>query len=124
MIKIVVTHSSDITWKEEFYNSLRKLIEDNKCEIIFPQEEGKRIIITKEIIKNYDLVIAEVSFPSTGQGIELGWADIYGKSILCLYKEGRNYSGALKYITDKFIEYKDSEDIFYKLAEFIKTGNK
>jgi len=44
-------------------------------EIILPHD--KRNLISKDIIKKCNLFIAEVSFPSTGLGIELGWANIF-----------------------------------------------
>ncbi len=90
----------------------RSATESSRCAV-------KRDVNTKEIIKNSDLIIAEVSFPATGQGIEIGWADIFGVPILCVSKEGQKISGSLKYITDKFITYSDSQDFITKLSEFL-----
>lgn len=78
--------------------------------------------ITKELIKNADLIFAEVSYPSTGQGIELGWADMMGKNIIYFYKSGTKPSGALSNLTKNMIEYKDQEDLISKLGEEIKNG--
>ncbi len=78
--------------------------------------------ITKALIKNADLVFAEVSYPSTGQGIELGWADMMGKKVVYFYKSGTKPSGALKNLTDNFIEYKDGGDLVAKLSEELKNG--
>lgn len=41
--------------------------------------------MTKDIIKTCDLMIAEVSLPATGLGIELGWAKAFKVPILCMY---------------------------------------
>jgi len=45
-----------------------------KHEIISPQGK-RRKTITKDIIKSLDVLIAEVSHPSRGEGIEPGWTD-------------------------------------------------
>ena len=62
-----------------------------------------------------DIIIAEVSYPSTGQGIELGWADVFKIPIICIYKEGYKYSGSINKLTEKFIVYKNSQDLIKKL---------
>jgi len=74
--------------------------------------------MTSDIIKNQDLVIAEVSHASTGQGIELGWANLFGTPILCVNKKGSKPSNSLRFISDNFIEYSDSEDLIDKLTEY------
>jgi len=63
-----------------------------------------------------DLVLAEVSEASTGQGIELGWADSYNIPILCVYETGSTPSGSLKAVSDNIREYRNTED----LIELIK----
>ena len=74
---------------------------------------------TKEIISNCDLVIAEVSLQTTGQGIELGWANFSNVPILCVYKKGSEISSSLKFITNEFIEYENIEDMIRKIRDFI-----
>jgi hypothetical protein len=117
-MKIFVAHSSNYDFRNELYIPIRKSSLNNAHEIILPQENGKEVI-TKDIIKNQDLVIAEVSYPSTGQGIELGWANIFNTPILCVHKEGSKPSNSLGFITDNFKEYSDSEDLIRKIEEFI-----
>ena len=117
-MKIFIAHSSNFDFENELYLPLRKS-QLNKIHMIFlPQENGKKII-TKEIVKDMDLIIAEVSCPSTGQGIELGWGEFLKIPIICVYKEGCKYSGALNKLTDKFITYKNSEDLIKKLTLLI-----
>lgn len=43
-------------------------------------------------IRDCDVLIAEVSVPSHGVGYEIGFALSGGKSVLCLYQQGRNVS--------------------------------
>ena len=86
--------------------------------IFFLPHEDKALN-TKEIISNSDLVIAEVSLPATGQGIELGWADYAKIPILCIYEKGTKISSSLKFITNNFIEYEDTNDMINKIRNFI-----
>lgn len=45
-----------------------------------------------EIIKKSKLIVAEVSNPSTGTGVEIGFALLYKKPIICLAKKGADIS--------------------------------
>lgn len=118
-MKIFVTHSSSFDFKNELYLPLRTSELNKNHSIYLPQEKGKEII-TKDLIKNSDIVIAEVSYASTGQGIELGWADIFKIPIVCVYKESIKYSSSLNKLTDKFIVYKNSDDLIKKLTLFLE----
>ncbi|RYF28728.1 MAG: hypothetical protein EOO17_04300 [Chloroflexi bacterium] len=65
------------------------------------------------------MIIAEVSLPSTGQGVELGWADMYKIPIICIYKSGSKPSSALRFVSSKSIEYSDEKDMIEKLRSEI-----
>jgi len=107
-MKIYVTHSSDFDYKKELYLPIRNSNLNSKYEFILPHENNDHFN-SYEVIKNADLILAEVSFPSTGQGIELGWANAFNKKILCINKTGSKISGSLKYISKDFLTYNDSE---------------
>jgi nucleoside 2-deoxyribosyltransferase len=114
-MNIFVTHSSNYDFKNDLYIPLRKS-ELNNLHTIFLPHEKETDIVTKDIIKTCDIVIAEVSFPSTGQGIELGWANTYQIPIICIYKKDSKTSNSLNKITDTFIIYENSEDMIEKLT--------
>ncbi len=121
-MKIYISHSSKYDYTSKIYNPIKNsnLIQSN---IFFlPHEAENKIRNTKEIISNYDLVIAEVSLPTTGQGIELGWADYAKTPILCIYEKGTQISSALKFITNQFIEYESTEDMVKKLSDYIENS--
>ena len=120
-MKIYISHSSEYDYINKIYNPIKSsnLIKSN---IFFLPHEDK-IVNTKNIISKCDLVIAEVSLPSTGQGIELGWADYTKTPILCMYEKGTKISSSLKYITNEFIEYDSVEDMIKKIRDFIKNNN-
>lgn len=118
-MKIFVAHSSSYDFKNELYLPLRESILNKEHDIYLPHERGY-IVITKEIIENSDLIVAEVSHPSTGQGMELGWANSFNVPIVCLYKEGSKISSSLDKITKDFIVYKDVEEMINKLNRLLK----
>src|SRR5436190_4550825 len=103
-MKIFVAHATNSNFKEELYEPLRASLLNEQHEFILPQE-NERMEDTRGVIKECDLVIAEVSHPSTGQGIELGWADLFGKPVICIYKQGAEFSPALHMVSKKFLMY-------------------
>jgi hypothetical protein len=118
-MKIFVTHASNFDYINKLYKPLRESVLDKKYEFIFPHEEGSEKL-TKDIIKSCKIVIAECSLPSTGQGIELGWANIYNVPIFCLYERGNKISGALHFVSDTYIEYSNEEDIIKKIQDILE----
>lgn len=123
-MKIFVAHSSNFDFTNDLYLPLRKSRLNVENEIILPQEGGKEVI-TKQIIKSCDVVVAEVSYPSTGQGIELGWADVFKVPVVCIYKEaGQISSSSLEKITKTFIAYKDEQDMVDKLRNALAALNR
>jgi hypothetical protein len=102
--KIYVAHSTGFDFKKELYAPLSNLVE---YKFIFPHSSSMVPSNSKKKIPAYDLILAEVSLPSYGVGIELGWADAFGIPILCLYKKGTKISSALKVVSNNFLEYQD-----------------
>ncbi len=118
-MKIIVTHSSGFDFKKELYEPIRSSLLNSKHDFYLPHENPEEKV-TKEMIQGADLVFAEVSYPSTGQGIELGWANIFETPIVCFHKSGTKPSSALNYVTSTFIEYSDTEDLVAKLSNYLK----
>jgi len=71
MLEIYITHSRDFDYKTELYTPLRNSSLNSQHRFILPHETNE-FINSKEIIQRSNLVIAEVSYPATGVGIELG----------------------------------------------------
>lgn len=121
-MKIYVSHSSEYDYKNKLYEPIKKseLIKSNY--FFFPHEQ--KIINSKEVISNSDLIIAEVSISSTGQGIEIGWANSAKIPILCIHEKGSKISSALKFVTDKFVEYESAEDMIIKINNYLEELKK
>ena len=80
-----------------------------------PHEKSAELFDSKKYFDKCDLVIAEVSYPSTGQGIELGWANLKNVPIICFYRTGTKSSGSIKAISNNIFEYSDSDDLLDKI---------
>lgn len=119
-MKIYVCHSSAFDYKKELYEPIRHSELNNKYEFVLPHEANGQIVYSNETISRCDLIISEVSYPSTGMGIELGWAHKDNKRILCVFKKGCKISHSLKTVSSDFIEYSDSSDLIEKLQLFIE----
>ena len=120
-MNIYVAHSRNYDYIEKLYEPIKNAKGLSEYHFFFPHDEVNKEVKTKEIIKNYDLVIAEVSLPAIGLGIELGWADDSNIPILCLYEKGSKPSSSLKFITNNFIEYDNSKDLIEKIEKFLNS---
>lgn len=72
-------------------------------------------------IKNSDILIAEVSNPSHGVGMEIMLAYLEGKKIIVLHKEEAEVSLLLKGIPGiKIITYKNIDELREKIIETLR----
>jgi nucleoside 2-deoxyribosyltransferase len=117
-MKIYIAHSNNFNFKDELYLPLRRSLVNEKHEIILPHENSN-IKNSKQIIRTSDVVIAEVSYPATGEGIELGWADAFKKPIICMYKARTSPANSLKTITNNIVSYTNSEDMLNKIEAYL-----
>lgn len=114
-MNIYISHPTAFDFHTELYQPIRNSKLNSQHTIALPHEYSDEQFDSKSFFKTCDLIVAEVSYPSTGQGIELGWANLLHVPIICLYKEDQKFSGALKVISDTFIEYENREDMIAKL---------
>ncbi len=120
-MKIYIGHSTSYDFKNELYKPLMESSLNKIHEIILPHENSNELFNSKDFLANEaDLMIAEVSYPSFGLGIELGWANLNNVKIICVYKNGAKVSGALKAVTNNFIEYSNPKELIEKLEEKLK----
>jgi len=119
-MKIYITHSKDIEYAEKLYKPIRESGLSKEHEFTLPYEHGTPEYSSKEKIHDSHLIIAEVSKQSTGSGIEIGWANMYEKPIVALYRDGTVPSKSIRFAVKEMLEYKDEEDFIVKIAEAIK----
>lgn len=116
---IYFPHSRQLDY-EKFYSAIRasKILANHT--LILPYEKSASPENSKSVIKNADLIIAEVSYPGTGLGIELGWAEAFKKRVICIYKYDFHIASSLKYVSKDFISYDSYSDIIKKLETNFK----
>ncbi len=116
-MKIYVSHSTSFDFNQELYTPIRNSELNNKHEIILPHEESDKQYNTLELFKSgeCELVIAEVSYPSTGQGIELGWARLLEIPIIAIHKNDHKFSGAIHLLTKEIHTYGEINSLLTSL---------
>jgi len=118
-MKIYIGHSREFDYKKELYEPIRNFVKlPSPVDMILPHENSADIQRARDFYNDIDLFIAEVSFPATGLGIELGWAYDSGVPIFCISKRGTKIANSLRSITSNFLEY-DSGD---ELVECIRSA--
>ena len=122
-MRIYVAHSRGFNFQEELYAPLRQSHLNQEHTITLPHEKSEESFNTKEAIRNkYDLLIAEVSYPSTGLGIELGWADSFNIPIIGVYKKNSKVSSSIKSLTKNLIEYSNPEELIQKIEDLLNKA--
>lgn len=117
-MEIYVGHSSNIDYESGLYQPLKGSELDDKHNLVFPHEDSEELFDSKTFLREEcDLMIAEVSEPSTGLGIELGWADLYDVPVICIHREDSDPSGSLSAVTDTVVSYRETEDLVETVAE-------
>jgi hypothetical protein len=119
---IYVAHASRFDFKKELYQPLWDSTISKEYNLIFPHDEVNSQFPSKKLFesRNCDLLLAEASYPSTGLGIEMGWANCYNIPILCIHKVGMEPSPAVKAIVRKIVPYHDLADSVDSLEKDIK----
>lgn len=119
-MKIYVSHASGSDYKTELYQPLRSSDLNSRVKFILPHEKTDELFDSKAEIKTSQWVLAEVSTPSFGVGIELGWADAYGVPIIAVHKQGTSKSNSVEHVARHFLEYRNSEDLIRWLNKIIQ----
>lgn len=115
LMNIYISHSSGYDYENEIYKPIRESELARIHHFFLPHEPENIDVDAKDELKHTDVLVAEASLPSTGQGIELGQANVAHVPIICFYKTGAKPSGSLRFVTDKIIEYSNTHDLLAKL---------
>lgn len=119
-MKIYFAHATGVDYENDFYAPLRTDEFLKQYELILPHEGLKHKNNSREFYDEIDVMIAEVSSPSTGMGIELGWAYDAGVPIYAFCREGAKMSGAVYAVTNNVIKYMDSDDFVRKVKGVVE----
>ena len=121
-MRIYIAHSREFDFKNELYAPIRNNEDLKGHDIILPHEISDVSSNTRDFYKDIDLIIAECSYPSTGLGIELGWAFDDNRPLYCIHKQGTKVSGSIYEISQNIFEYKNIEEML-KIIENIVMKN-
>ena len=114
-MNIYISHSGYYDYEDELYKPIRESELAKLHRFFLPHEPENVDTNAKQELQQTDILVAEASMPSTGQGIELAQAEAAGVPIICFYKAGFKPSQSLLFVTDNVIEYTDMPDLFTKL---------
>lgn len=117
-MKIYVSHSSNFDYWTELYEPLVKAFAVEH-ELYLPHDNKNKGQESKQFVIESDVVLAEVSHASTGQGIELGWANAVGVPIVCFYKVDCEPSGTLQYIAKAIFPYDNIDGMVRELRRHL-----
>ena len=117
MEKIYIAHSTHFDYENELYAPLSEI---KNFQFIFPHQQGSKPKYSRDVIKSCALLLAEVSVPSLGTGIEVGWANAYGIPVVFMHKKDIKISSSLKLVSSNFLEYDDLAQKKEKIIEIIK----
>jgi nucleoside 2-deoxyribosyltransferase len=118
-LKIYLAHSRIINFIDDLYDPIKGSQDLKKHDFYLPHDNNRESCNDYDFYRQFDLIIAEVSEPSTGLGIELGWANTLKIPILCIYKKGKKVTGSLKSITNDYIEYTSNQDLINNICVYI-----
>lgn len=121
-MKIYIGHSSSIDCREELYEPLRESDLDEEHELVLPHETSDELFDSKEFLRDEcDLFVAEVSKPSTGLGIELGWADEFGVPVLCVHSEEAEISSSVSVVAEDVQKYMSKKELLELILDRVET---
>ena len=87
MKKVYITHSSKYpNYQTEIYDIFREIQQELNGQVEFILPHDGTPIISKQIIRTADLVIADCTYTSVGMGIEIGWADAFNTRLAFFHK--------------------------------------
>lgn len=118
-MKIYVAHATALDYQQLLYQPLKKSNLYSRHNFILPHETSAIALDSRTTIAACELILAEVSLPSTGLGIELGWADALNKVIILLHHEAAKLSSALNIISSNFISYNNPGEMIEKLSKYL-----
>ncbi len=115
----------------ELYQSIKDSCQDENTKVSSPIDtaefkgtDQQRYQRAFDKIREADLIIGELSRPSTGQGMEIRDAASHGKEIIIVAAEGSKVSGLVKGCpaVNEIIYYKDIKDLKMKLDRILQIS--
>jgi hypothetical protein len=110
-MRIYIGHSVGFDYQKELYEPLKASELFKQHELILPHEANPPTRNQKNFYSTLDLFVAEVSYPSTGLGIELAWAQDAGRKILCVHRADKKPSRSIGSLCTDIRIYNNMEEL-------------
>ncbi len=111
-MKIYIGHPSSIDFESNLYGPLLRSNIADEHHLVLPHENSEEPFNSKSFLSgDADLFVAETSKPSTGLGIELGWAETYGVPVVCVHRSAVEPSSSLKVVAENVVPYDGLEEL-------------
>jgi len=117
-MKIYIAHSRDFDYINELYLPLKNSDIFKEYDVILPHD-GDNYKHGRDFYKSIDLVIAEVSFPSTGLGIELGFLYDDNKPIYCIHQGDKKISSSISVVASNINAYSNLDEMLEIIARIV-----
>lgn len=115
-MRIYFAHPTSIGY-QELYATIRADEDLARHEVILPHESPDHENNPRDFYKTLDLVIAEVSAPSTGLGIELGWAHDDGVPVYAFHRTGTTPSSSIYSVIDHIATYSAPAELTSRIKD-------
>lgn len=119
MKQIYVAHSRSFDYVKRLYQPLHGSGLTEQHHFILPHETKKYQNSKKIFQVSCDVVLAEITFDSTGVGIELGWAEMYHVPIFACYEFGSVPSQSALKIADFALEYMEVDELISEFSKYL-----
>lgn len=115
-MRIRIGHSTAYDFENQLYAPLRTLELPSGMVLSLPHDSGPEGDCTRTFFENgCDVFIAEVSYPSTGLGMEIAYASMYDVPVVCLHRSDCRPSSSLNRVTRKVIPYASKDELQHQL---------
>ena len=116
---IQIWHSRDFDYISDLYSPLKNHVIFSENDFLLPHDGIS--MNSRETLKSVDLFICEVSYPSLWLGIEIWFASMYNKRIVCFHENDINPTSSLNYVTNEIYSYSSSVELLDKIQALIKA---
>lgn len=108
---VYLAHSSKFDFKNKLYEPIKRSKIGNLYDFIYLMDNPGNLPNTKEMIQTCQAVIGEISYPSIGAGIEIGWADAFDIPLILIHNHSYNPPEYYKTFSSYLLKYDDPERI-------------
>lgn len=120
-MKVQIWHSrGEYNFTAKLYEPIKKASFFSFHTFIFPHDASIQVF-SEETLKEIDVFIAEISYPSTGLWIELWIAKMLWKRIVWIYKKGTVPSSSIDLVTQEKYEYSTISELLEIIERIVNS---